>query len=120
MTDKERLEEVKDILKSPGEVFFGSISEDGVVSQDVADAEPYFKWLIEQAEKNITCQEVLELQKDALKGLLEQNKRYREAIKSVRSEIKYALYSNKSEDVKRHYLQNAEREATEALEEESE
>ena|SRR5699024_3259284 len=80
MTDKERLEDVKDILKSPGEVFFGSISEDGVVSQDVADAEPYFKWLIEQAEKNITCQEVLELQKDALKGLLEQNKRYREAL----------------------------------------
>src|SRR5699024_11963913 len=51
MTDKERLEDVKDILKSPGEVFFGSISEDGIVSQDVADAEPYFKWLIEQAER---------------------------------------------------------------------
>ena len=78
------------------------------------------EFLIEQAEKNMTCQEVLELQKDALKGLLEQNKRYRETIKSVRSEIKYALYSNKSEDVKRHYLQNAEREATEALEGEGE
>ncbi len=49
--------------------------------------------------------------------LEQQNKRYRETIESVRSEIKYALYSNKSEDVKIHYLQNAEREATEALEE---
>ena len=39
------------------------------------------EFLIEQAEKNMTCQEVLELQKDALKGLLEQNKRYREGIK---------------------------------------
>src|SRR5699024_3626858 len=83
MTDKERLEEVKDILKSPGEVFFGSISEDGVVSQDVADAEPYFKWLIEQAAKNMTCQEVLDLQKDAFKGLLEQKKRYREALQML-------------------------------------
>src|SRR5699024_2589931 len=83
MTDKERLEEIKYILNSPGEVFFGSISEDGVVSQDVADAEPYFKWLIEQAEKNMTCQEVLDLQKDALKGLLEQNKRYREALNNI-------------------------------------
>ena len=55
-----------------------------------------------------------------IEDLYEENKRYRETIKSVRSEIKYALYSNKSEDVKRHYLQNAEREATEALEEESE
>ena len=91
MTDKERLEEVKDILKSPGEVFFGSISEDGVVSQDVADAEPYFKWLIEQAEKNITCQEVLDLQKDALKGLLEQNKRYREALEFYATRYNYKL-----------------------------
>src|SRR5699024_4101494 len=55
-----------------------------------------------------------------IEDLYEENKRYRETIKSVRSEIKYALYSNKSEDVKRHYLQNAEREATEALEGEGE
>lgn len=57
---------------------------------------------------------------DVLKENLEleqQNKRYREVIKSMRSEIKYALYSNKSEDVKKHYLQNAERKADEALEE---
>ena len=41
------------------------------------------EFLIEQAEKNMTCQEVLELQKDALKGLLEQNKRYREALERI-------------------------------------
>ena len=57
---------------------------------------------------------------DYIEKLEQQNKRYRETIKSVRSEIEYALYSNKSEDVKRHYLQNAEREATEALEGEGE
>src|SRR5699024_429853 len=51
-----------------------------------------------------------------IEDLYEENKRYRETIKSVRSEIKYALYSNKSENVKRHYLQNAERKSTEALE----
>ena len=39
--------------------------------------------IVEQAEKNMTCQEVLDLQKDALKGLLEQNKRYREALEYI-------------------------------------
>src|SRR5699024_3143524 len=119
MTDKERLEEIKYILNSPGEVFFGSISEDGVVSQDVADAEPYFNWLIEQAERVQELEDIIyqDARQGMIEDLYEENKRYRETIKSVRSEIKYALYSNKSEDVKRHYLQNAEREATEVLEE---
>ena len=98
----ERLERIKERVN-----YHGQLDDD-------------IEFLIEQAEKNITCQEVLDLQKYALKGLLKQNKRYRETIKSVRSEIEYALYSNKSEDVKRHYLQNAEREATEALEGEGE
>lgn len=48
----------------------------------------------------------------------QKNKRYRETMESSVSEIKYALYSNKSKDVKEHYLKNAERYITEALEDE--
>lgn len=51
--------------------------------------------------------------------LAKQNKSYRKAIESMTSEIKYALYSNKSKDVKEHYLKNAERYGDEALEGES-
>ena len=47
------------------------------------------EFLIEQAEKNITCQEVLDLQKYALKGLLEQNKRYREALEFYAEQDNY-------------------------------
>ena len=73
--------------------------------------------LEEKRERYQSGRNVAVATKMKMDDLEEQNKRYRETIKSVRSEIKYALYSNKSEDVKRHYLQNAEREATEALEE---
>src|SRR5699024_9710681 len=77
------------------------------------------EWLIERVQEleDIIYQDA---RQGMIEDLYEENKRYRETIKSVRSEIKYALYSNKSEDVKRHYLQNAEREATEALEGEGE
>src|SRR5699024_6907811 len=116
MTDKERLEEIKEILKCPGEVFFGSISEDGVVSQDVADAEPYFKWLIERAEKNMTCQEVLDLQKDALKGILEQNKRYREVLELIADKRDVDFGNDYTNKVYNHSRNIARK----ALEEESE
>jgi|SRR5699024_2346187 len=77
------------------------------------------KYLIEQAERVQELEDIIyqDARQGMIEDLYEENKRYRETIKSVRSEIKYALYSNKSDDVKRHYLQNAEREATEALEE---
>lgn len=63
MTDEKRLENIKPV----GVVIKG---ED-------------WRWFTEQAQKNITCQEVVELQGDALKGILEQNKRYREALEEV-------------------------------------
>ena len=123
MTDKERLEEFREFIDFMYESIDIEDHQRFVAISDSLLKDGWFKWIYrfakEQAEKNMTCQEVLDLQKDALKGLLEQNKRYREVIESMKSEIKYALYSNKSEDVKRHYLENAKREADEALEEES-
>ena len=74
-------------------------------------------WLLKRAEDASLAESNLSAVRRHISEVEQRNKRYRETIKSVRSEIKYALYSNKSEDVKRHYLQNAEREATEALEE---
>ena len=74
-------------------------------------------WLLKRAEDAKSAESNLSAVRRYLREEEEQNKRYREVIKSMKSEIKYALYSNKSEDVKRHYLQNAEREADEALEE---
>ena len=109
MTDKERLEEIKEKTSS------------------IAEPMLYINWydiklLIKQAERVQELEDIIyqDARQGMIEDLYEENKRYRETIKSVRSEIKYALYSNKSEDVKRHYLQNAEREATEALEGEGE
>lgn len=67
MTDKDRLEEIKYILESLGEVFFGNISSEGIVSQDVADAEPYFLWMVKRID-----------------DLEEQNKRYKKVFKEIR------------------------------------
>lgn len=104
MTDQERLEETKNVRW-----------ENLRTSQIL-----HVKWLIERVQELENLKDAFDdLDSDYI-DLQEENKRYRETIKSVRSEIKYALYSNKSEDVKRHYLQNAEREATEALEGEGE
>ncbi|WP_419893253.1 hypothetical protein [Oceanobacillus kimchii] len=102
-----RLEEIKDILNSPGEVFFGSISDEGVVSQDVVDAEPYFKWLIEeidnQAQKAEELQakvDELEADKKRLEDLVRYNnlpamnsmykeiEQYRQALEDIRNKAK--------------------------------
>lgn len=113
MTDKERLEEIKEEVESlRGDMYVHSIETETSADIILDDME----WLIERVQEleDIIYQDA---RQGMIEDLYEENKRYRETIKSVRSEIKYALYSNKSDDVKRHYLQNAEREATEALEE---
>lgn len=96
MADKERLELIKDILDSPGEVFFGSISDDGVVSQDVTDAEPYFKWLVERVQElegAIKGSAVItNIASARNKELEEENKRYREAIESVKNKLGTVQY----------------------------
>src|SRR5699024_5886270 len=125
MTDKERLEEIKEEVESlRGDMYVHSIETETSADIILDDME----WLIERVQELEDIIRVQELEdiiyQDARQGMIEdlyeENKRYRETIKPVRSEIEYALYSNKSEDVKRHYLQNAEREATEALEGEGE
>ena len=114
MTDKERLEEIKQDVKMTRKDLAVSPSNEMTLHMGVMLNS--MDYLIERVQEleDIIYQDA---RQDVIEGLYEENKRYRETIKSVRSEIKYALYSNKSEDVKRHYLQNAEREATEALEE---
>src|SRR5699024_12117845 len=117
MTDKERLEELEKIVKfqMDNDSHYGRPARVLLLGHDVT-------YLIEQAERVQELEDIIyqDARQGMIEDLYEENKRYRETIKSVRSEIKYALYSNKSEDVKRHYLQNAEREATEALEGEGE
>lgn len=81
-------------------------------------------WLIEQAKRAQKLEEENEQLKDDVNrmeneyihGVKEQNKHYRGAIESMKSEIKYALHSHKSKDVKRFYLENAVRIADESLE----
>ena len=131
MTDKERLEEIMDEIAYVRDEYLDdkAVSEyygRDIISEIVScpiSALSCIGDYIELLQKRVQELEDI-IYQDARQGMIEdlyeENKRYRETIKSVRSEIKYALYSNKSEDVKRHYLQNAEREATEALEEESE
>ncbi len=63
------------------------------------------EWVLFQAQVNCINQK-----------LEQQNKRYRDAIESMKSEINYALYSHKSKEVKKYYLENAVRYADEALE----
>jgi hypothetical protein len=46
----DRLKTIESILNAPGEVFYGEIDEEGTVSQDVADAERDFNWLINQVK----------------------------------------------------------------------
>lgn len=68
--------------------------------------------------KIIDLKEEIELLKGyriVYKKAIKLNKNYCETIKSMRSEIRYALYSNKSDSVKKRYLKNAEREANEVL-----
>ena len=84
MTDKERLEEFREFIDFMYESIDIEDHQRFVAISDSLLKDGWFKWIYrfakEQAEKNMTCQEVLDLQKDALKGLLEQNKRYREAL----------------------------------------
>jgi len=51
----------------------------------------------------------------AIQELIREIKDLESTIKAMRSEIHYAIHSNKTDDVKRHYLDNAIRYADEAL-----
>ena|SRR5699024_6508648 len=73
-------------------------------------------WLIEQAERVEIVSDTLNQEVKYSAKLEQQNKRYRELVESMKSEINHALHSNKSKDVKRFYLENAVRFADEVLE----
>ena len=59
MTVRDRLLKIKATEQAPGKIFYGEISDNGVVSQDVTDASGDFKWLIKQAEKVERYEKVL-------------------------------------------------------------
>ncbi|WP_373894436.1 hypothetical protein [Virgibacillus sp. CBA3643] len=112
----EKLEVIKDILNSPGHVFFGSISDEGEVSQDVADAEPYFKWLVSRVEE--LENEIENLKSDYknanhFQNLFEQqNKRYKQALEEIENDINGNAEGLDAES----YLKEAKEIAHEALE----
>ena len=65
---KERLEEIKENWNN---VVWGIDKSD-------------INWLIKQAERNVTAQETVEILGESLKQSIEQNKRYRELLESIR------------------------------------
>lgn|SRR5699024_181357 len=82
-------------------------------------------WLIEQTGENIRRKEVAhenywyvqELENTILE-LGECVNEYRKTVNSMKEEVEYALHSNKSKEVKQHYLENAVRYAEDILENE--
>src|SRR5699024_11424541 len=76
---KERLEDAKEALK---EIDFIKNQRD-FKQEEIAKVyftEKYGKFLIKQAERNLTAQETVEILGESLKQSIEQNKRYREAL----------------------------------------
>jgi len=49
--NEEKFNLIKIIFEAPGEILYGEISSEGVVSQNVADASEDFKWLIERVQE---------------------------------------------------------------------
>ena len=129
MTDKKLLEEFREFVDFMYESIDLEDHQRFIAISESMLKDGWFKWIYklakEQAERVHELEDELEnLETDLwhanhFKILANQkNKRYRETMESSVSEIKYALYSNKSKDVKEHYLKNAERYITEALEDE--
>lgn len=59
------------------------------INLDVVEIE----WLLEQAKKQTVSEEVVELQGDALKVLLEENKRYRKVLEFYGNQFNYENYA---------------------------
>ena len=73
---KERLEEIKRQ--------FNIIKSNLIRLDRNTNATDDYEWLIEQAERNLTAQETVEILGESLKQSIEQNKRYRELLESIR------------------------------------
>lgn len=50
-TNAERFNQIKILFETPGEIYYGEISSEGAVSQDVTDASDDFKWLINRVQE---------------------------------------------------------------------
>lgn len=72
-------------------------------------------FLIEQAEKSNEESIYSKMVAESYEYMEKQNESYQRVIKSIEDEISYALYSNKSEDVKKFYLENAIRLADDVI-----
>ncbi len=76
MEDKEKLEEMRKKLDDIDHVFF-------ITEQTVQVSREVYFWLEEQAERNVTAQETVEMLGESLKQSIEQNKRFRELLEFV-------------------------------------
>ncbi|SRR5699024_10554390 len=90
--NKERLEEIKE--------HFAHCMDEGLLFAE--QEEKLLEELYEQAERNLTAQETVEILGESLKQSIEQNKRYREAIEYVMNAKvnQYASVENVISDIK--------------------
>ncbi len=65
---EQRLEEIRWTLAAPGEVFYGSVSESGHVSQRVVDAKEDMKFMLEAIDTLIGYADNLETTLDMMLG----------------------------------------------------
>ena len=115
MTDKERLEEIKEEVESlRGDMSVYSIETETSADIILDDME----WLIEQSERAQELEEIIyqDERQAILEGLYEENKHYREALEFINEELELVLHSNKGLAEKMFYIENSKRKITEALE----
>lgn len=118
--DKKRLQELKEVVEfqvdnSPD---YGRPANTFLLSHDM-------QWLLKKAEERVEIEEessrmyfYLEFKKslETIENMEKEVSECYRVIKSMKEEIEYALHSNKSKDVKKHYLENAVRYAKGVLE----
>ncbi|MGG3278815.1 hypothetical protein [Paenibacillus solani] len=75
-TNEDRLQEIKAIAEAPGETFYGSITKEGIVLQDVADASEDFEWLIGQVETEKERADKLEERHNSLLKVVQEATEY--------------------------------------------
>ena|SRR5699024_10172450 len=82
---KERLEEIKsNAIKEKVHVKTLGTRKSGYWTESYEILKDDWRWLIEQVERNVTAQETVEILGESLKQSIEQNKRYRELLESIR------------------------------------
>lgn len=117
---KELLEEIIEVEEEVGNGF--AIEDLDLNTMTVVNRE-HFNWLIEQAERNVTAQETVEILGESLKQSIYQNKRYRELLESISTTNKVAseIFSKKDgktligpDDILQHILRKVNKELEES------